>query len=93
MMPPMLMHLRISSPERQRPGVWLPLFLVWLILLPLVALILAVALIVDLVLLLAGESYHHYTLLLLQCFEVLAATRDTVVHIHGDNTDVDICFA
>ena len=92
-MPPMLMHVRISTPERTRPGVWLPLFLVWLILLPLVALILAVALIVDLALLVAGESYHHYTLLLIGCFELLAATRGSVVRVHGDNTDVDICFA
>jgi len=92
-MPPMLMHLRISTPEKQRSGVWLPLFLVWLILLPLVLLILVVTSVVDVVLFVAGETYHHYTLLLFRCFGVLAATRGTEVRIRADATDIDMCFA
>jgi hypothetical protein len=93
MLPPMLLHLRVGPPDRTPFGLWLPLFLVWLILLPIVVLVLVIAIIVDLGLLLAGERYHHYTLLLLRCFGVLAATRGTEVRIHADKTDIDICFA
>jgi hypothetical protein len=93
MYPPMLLHLRIGAPDTHRSGVWLPLFLVWLILLPIVVLVFVVSIVVDVVLLLVGERYHHYTLLLFRCFGVLAATRGMEVRIHADNTDVDICFA
>ena len=39
---------------------------------------------------LVGQSYHHYTLLLLRAFEVLGATRGTVVRVHADENVVDI---
>jgi hypothetical protein len=47
--PPLLLRLRMSSPERPWPTLWLPLFLVWLLLillvpLALVALLVAIAL-------------------------------------------------
>ena len=93
MLPPMLLHLRVGPPDRSPFGLWLPLFLVWLILLPIVVLAALIAILVDLVLLLAGERYYHYTLLLLRCLGVLAATRGTEVRIHADKTDIDICFA
>jgi len=90
MFPPMLLYVRVTAPDRNRSGVWLPLFLVWLILLPIVVLILLLTTLVDLVLFLAGQRYHHYTLLLLRCFGVLGATRGTVIHIHSNENDVDI---
>jgi small-conductance mechanosensitive channel len=93
MFPPMLLRLRVGAPDRNQPGIWLPLFLVWLILLPIIVLVLVVSIVVDVALFLAGESYHHYTLLLLRCFGVLAAARGMEVRIHADETDVDICFA
>jgi hypothetical protein len=90
MFPPMLLYLRVGTLERPGVGLWLPLFLVWLILLPLVALVLAVTVLVDIALLLVGQRYHHYTLLLFSCLGVLGATRGTVVRIHSDKTIVDI---
>lgn len=93
MYPPMLLHVRVGAPDRRRFGLWLPLFLVWLILLPLVVLVLAVSIVVDLVLLLVGERYHHYTLLLFRCYGVVTATRGMEVRIHADRTDVDVRFA
>ncbi len=92
MFPPMLLYLRVSTPERSRHGLWLPLFLIWLLLLPLVVLVLAVSVAVDFVLLLGGQAYHHYTLFLLRAFGLLGATRGTVVHVHSDETNVDIEF-
>ncbi len=92
MFPPMLMYVRIAEPHTERHGIWLPLFLVWLLLLPLVLLVLAVALVVDIVLFLVGQKYHHYTLFLLGAFGLLGGTRGLVVHIDSDKTNVDIEF-
>jgi hypothetical protein len=93
MYPPMLLHVRVGAPDRHRFGVWLPLSLVWLILLPIVVLVLLVTIVVDVALFLGGERYHHYTLFLFRCFGLLAATRGMEVRIHADKTEVDICFA
>ena len=90
MFPPMLVYLRFGTTERPGFGMWLPLFLVWLVLLPLVVLVLLITILVDVVLFLAGQSYHHYTLLLLHCFGVLGATRGTVVRVHADENVIDI---
>jgi hypothetical protein len=93
MLPPMLLYVRVGSHQRAGHGVWLPLFLVWLILLPIFALVLAVTVAVDAALLLAGQDYHHYTELLFRCFGVLGATRGTEVRIDADKAVIDICFA
>lgn len=90
MLPPMLLYVRVGTPERPGAAWWLPLFLVWLILLPLVVLVLIVALLVDLALLISGQPYHHYTLLLLRCFGVLGATRDAVIKVRANENVIDI---
>jgi hypothetical protein len=86
----MLLHVRVGTTERPGVGIWLPLFLVWLILLPIVVLVSVVSVVVDAALLVAGQEYHHYTLLLLRCFGVLGATRGMVVHIDAKANVVDI---
>jgi hypothetical protein len=90
MFPPMLLYLRVGTVERPGVGLWLPLFLVWLILLPIVALVLVITMLADVVLFFAGQSYHHYTLLLFGCLGALGATQGTAVHIHADKTIVEI---
>ncbi len=90
MFPPMLLYVRVTNEERRRRGVWLPLFLVWLILLPIVVLVAVIAVLADVVLFLAGEPYHRYTLLLFRSFGVLAAARGTTVSIHSSHDVVDI---
>jgi hypothetical protein len=82
MFPPMLLHLRIGTPERSPFGLWLPLFLIWLLLLPIVVLVLVVAMAVDILLFLVARPYHHYTLLLVRGLGLLAAVRGLVVSIH-----------
>jgi hypothetical protein len=90
MFPPMFLYLRTGSIERPGLGLWLPLFLVWLILLPIVALVLVITVLVDMALLLAGQSYHYYTLLLFRGLGLLGATRGTVVSIRAKETVVDL---
>jgi len=90
MFPPMLLYVRVGTLERPGFGMWLPLFLVWLILLPLVALVLVITIVADVVLFLVGQSYHHYTLLLFGSFGLLGATRGTVVTIRSAENVIDI---
>jgi hypothetical protein len=90
MLPPMLLYVRVGTLARPGWGMWLPLFLVWLILLPVVALVLLITMLTDVVLFFAGQSYHHYTLLLFRCFGVLGATRGMVVSIRSEENVIDI---
>lgn len=92
MIPPLLLWLDIRPPDQRRVRLWLPLFLVWLLLLPLLVLVLVVTAVVDLALLLFGRRYHHYTLLYLGCWQALAATRGLVVRVNGDNAIVDVAI-
>jgi hypothetical protein len=89
----MLMYIRVNTQGKSGHGVWLPLFLVWLILLPIVVFILSVTVVVDSALWLAGQSYHHYTLLLARCLGLLGAIRGLVVSIRSEEAIVDINFA
>ena len=89
-MPPMSMWLCIAPPDRTAIRLWLPLFLVWLLLLPLGVLLLIVAVVVDLGLLAVGESKGSYTAFFLQGLDVLAATRGLVVKIRSTYTIVDM---
>ena len=90
MFPPMLLYVRVGTAERPGFGVWLPLFLVWLILLPLVVLVIVITIVTDVVLFIVGQSYHHYTMLLLGSFGLLGATRGTVVTIRSAENVIDI---
>jgi hypothetical protein len=88
MFPPMLLHLRFGTSGRH--GLWLPLFLVWLILLPLVVLMVLMAMLADIALFVGGASYHHTTLVLFRCLGVLAASRGTSVRMCSNQRVVDI---
>ncbi|HET6350587.1 MAG TPA: hypothetical protein VFG89_00440 [Coriobacteriia bacterium] len=87
---PWSMWVSVRRPDRKSVRVWLPLLLLWLILLPLVVLAFAITVIVDIAMLVAGQDYHHYTLLLYRCLALIGDTRGMVVTVHGDGTDVDI---
>jgi hypothetical protein len=92
MLPPMLLYLRIGTPERPGRGMWLPLFLVWLLLLPLAILAVLFTLLADVVLLIVGRPYHHYTLLLLRCLGLLGAMRGMVIRITTTENVVSMEF-
>jgi len=91
-LPPLSMWLAIDSPDRRPVRLWLPLFLVWLLLLPLVVLALVGTVLADLVLAIAGQRYHHYTLLLLGCCEAVGDARGMVVRIESNGSNVDMMF-
>lgn len=89
MLPPMLIYMGFGARE-SRHGIWLPLFLVWLLLLPLFVLAVCITLLIDIALFLSGQEYHYYTFLLIGAVGLLGATRGMVVSVHADQTDIDI---
>jgi hypothetical protein len=91
--PPLSLWLHVEVPRKRPVRLWLPLLLVWLLLLPfaLVAVILAV--LADLVLFLIGRWRRSYTVFLFGCMEVLASTHGLVVKVNGKDTIVDVTIS
>lgn len=89
-LPPLVLDLRVLSPERRPFHLWLPLFLLWPLVLVLGVLALAGAAVADAVLIASGRRYHHYAVLLVRAFGMLGETRGTVIHIHNEKSAVDL---
>jgi hypothetical protein len=88
--PPLVIDVRVRETHSRGHRIWLPLFLLWPLLLVVVGLALLISALVDLALLVAGARYHHYTLLLLGCIRLLSETRGTHVHADSKNQLVEI---
>jgi hypothetical protein len=86
--PPCLMHVRIHN-EEHHFGLWLPLFLAWLILAALLLALLPVFLILLIVALLFG--WGEFMLLLgPQFYNILCALRGLKVEIDKTNEKVEV---
>ena len=88
--PPTILDLRIASSDRRPVRVWLPLFLLWPLALVLGVLALVFTTLADVVLLIFGQRYHHYTILLARSFAALNETRGMAIHITGSGAAVDL---
>ena len=88
--PPMILDLKVASSTRRPVHLWLPLFLLWPLSLALGLVALAVAVVVDAVLLLVGRRYHHYTLLLVRSCAAISETRGMVIRFSNEKTAVDM---
>ena len=89
-LPPMMLDLKVASSTRRPIRLWLPLFLLWPLALALGIVALAVAVVVDAVLLMAGRRYHHYTVLLVRSFATISETRGMVIRFSNEKTAVDM---
>jgi hypothetical protein len=89
-MPPAILDLKVAPPDGRRVHVWLPLFLLWPLFLVLGVLALVFTVIADIVLLVIGQRYHHYTILVARSFAALCETRGMVVRINDGKTAVDM---
>ena len=89
-LPPMILDLKVASSTRRPVHLWLPLFLLWPLALALGIVALAVAVVVDAVLFLAGRRYHHYSILLVRSFEAVNETRGMVVRVSNEKSAVDM---
>jgi hypothetical protein len=88
--PPMILDLKVASPDRPPVHVWLPLFLLWPLVVAVGALALVFTVVADVALLLAGRRYHHYSLLLVRSFAALTETRGMVIRFNDKQTAVDL---
>ena len=82
---PLFMRLHIrSSAKRSGFGLWIPLFLVWILLLALFALVLPFLALAELIL-----SLTHYYIPVIRIawypFVLIAAARGTEIHVSGKN--------
>lgn len=90
--PPAILDLRVHTADRRVMNVWLPIFLLWPLELALGVLAFVLTLVVDALLVAAGQSYHHYTLLLYRVFEATTELRGLVVRVHNAADNVDLVF-
>jgi hypothetical protein len=88
--PPAILDLRIAPPDKRPIHLWLPLFLFWPLLLVLGVLSLVFTILADVALLLLGQRYHHYTVLLVRLFGLLGDTRGMVIRVNDGTTAVDM---
>ena len=88
--PPAILHLKVDSPERRPIRLWLPLFLLWPLLLVLGVLSLVFTILADVVLMILGQRYHHYTILLVRLFGLLGDTRGMIIRFNDGQTAVDM---
>lgn len=92
MMPPSIIDMRFESPGKKPFHIWLPLFLLWPLVLLVVALGLCLTIPTDFILVVAGQRYHHYSALWLRLFWFLADLNGMVLRIHTATTYADLTF-
>jgi hypothetical protein len=83
-LPPALLYLKIDAPGRRPIHLWLPLFVA------LGVLSLVFTVIADVVLLLLGRRYHHYSVLLVRSLGALCDLRGMVLRFNDGKTAVDM---
>ena len=88
--PPAILDLKIAPPDQRPVHLRLPLFLLWPFVLVIGVLALVLAILTDVVLLVLGQLYHRYTILLLRSLEALTDTHGMVIRIRSDKTAVDM---
>jgi hypothetical protein len=85
--PPYAVAVRVAEDEHTRFRIWVPVFILWPLLLVLGLPALALVLLVDGVLLACGRR-HGYTALLLGCVDAVAESRGAEVFVNSKNRTV-----
>jgi hypothetical protein len=88
--PPYLLDMDIEPLEGKPVHIWLPLFLVWPLVLLVALVAFAVTIPLDVILFLGGQSYHKYSLLLWRCLELLTETSGMVIRVRDDRAVFDM---
>ncbi|MDP2183117.1 MAG: hypothetical protein Q8K99_11180 [Actinomycetota bacterium] len=84
-LPPAIIYVSVKEADKKGWWFWLPLFLLWPLLLVLVALALCATVFVDIVTWLAGARFHRYTELILRLTSLLGECRGTCVDVDGSD--------
>lgn len=86
--PPLLLRVRLVAPRHRWPTLWLPLFLLWPLLLPLVLLLAVPALLLLCVV--APRSIGAWLSVVFAAYALLCATRGTSIDVNGGPSAVFI---
>lgn len=89
-LPPVAFDVRVHEKDARSFRIWFPFFLLWPLLLLIVAFVLLVTLLVDLGLLIAGARYHHYSLLVLGTLRLLSEVRGTHVNALSGTSHINV---
>jgi hypothetical protein len=87
-LPPLVIDVRVQERGKRNVRIWFPFVILWPLLFIVVGFTLVVSMLVDLALLAAGATYHHYTRLILHAMWLLAETRGTHAQVNNDTTHV-----
>jgi hypothetical protein len=88
--PPAILDMRFTKPDGRPVHLWLPIFLLWPLFLALGIVALVLTILVDVVLLLLGQQYHHYTILVARSFAALTETRGMMIRVNDGKTVFDM---
>lgn len=88
--PPAIIDLRVQQAEGRSHHVWLPLFLLWPLVLALAIICLVLTACVDAALIIMGRRYHHYTLLVARALGAMTETRGMIVRVRDGRSTVDL---
>ena len=89
--PPAVFDLRIADVDRKPVRLWLPVFLLWPVVLVLAVVGLVLTVVADVVIWLFGGRFHKYTPLLLGLLGMLTEMRGLTVHVKDTKkTSVDL---
>ncbi len=85
--PPYAFSLRVAEAGRTKVRLWLPMFIVWPLLLVLGLLAVIVALLLDLVFVVTGQR-PHYTAFVVGCLGLMGEARGTEVFVNKESQTV-----
>jgi hypothetical protein len=88
--PPVIVSIRVRERGHRGFRIWLPMFLLWPFVFVLWVLALVVAIVVDTVLFVSGQRYHHYSKLLVWFFETSCDLRGLKVYVDGVDSTVAV---
>jgi hypothetical protein len=88
--PPAILDLDITPEDGHRVRLWLPLFLLWPLALALAMVALVFTILADVVLLILGQRYHYYTVLLVRSLAALCQTRGMAIRVNDSKAAVSV---
>jgi len=87
--PPVVVDVRVAEAAGRKVHLWLPVFVLWPLLLLVGGLAIAAAVLVDAALFAMGRPYR-FTALVLGCFDAVGEARGTQVLIDSKGRSVDV---
>ena len=88
--PPAICDVRVAQSGDRPFHLWLPLFLLWPLVLVFAVVGLVLTVVADVVIWLLGGRFHQYAPLLLGLLGMLTEMRGVDLHIHNEKTNVDL---